>query len=153
MTRLSGTWTLQATDKQADWDQRVLITGSTNADGAHPMVVGTVIPNVRGLDIDVKMQAFNPGIRQWLDSFQIEIMSWDAAKGVVVTISADDRTDTPDADYNDLIVECTSSDPELVPPRFDGPRLDLTVPRQYVGEKGGYYPQPRPYEGRKESEE
>jgi hypothetical protein len=135
MARLSGTWTIRATTKQADWDQRLLIAGSTNADGAHPMVVGTTIPNVRGVNIEVKMQAFNPVLGHWLDSFQIEAMSWDPVKGVMVTMSADDRTDAPDADYNDLIVECTSSDPELAPPRYNGPRLDLTIPREYIGKQ------------------
>lgn len=143
MARLSGTWTLRATTKEAAWDQRVVIAGSTNADGAHPMVVGTVIPNVRGVDMEVTTQAFNPVAGQWLESFQIEVMSWHPAKGVVVTISADDRTNAPDADFNDLIVECTSSDPELEPPRFDGPRLDLTIPEKYVGQKS-HYPEPRP---------
>lgn len=132
MARLSGTWTLQATTNRAGWNQRVLITGSMDTDGAYPMVVGTVIPNVRGIDFEVKLQAFNPGLRQWLDSFEIEAMSWDPAKGVIVTISADDRTNAPDGDYDDLIVECASSDPELVPPAFKGPRLDLTIPKRYI---------------------
>ena len=148
MARLSGTWTLRATTNQAGWDQRVRIAGSTNADGAHPMVVGTVIPNVRGVDMEVTTQAFNPVVGRWLDSFQIEMMSWDPAKGVMLTISADDRTDAPDADFNDLIVECVSNDPEIVPPRFDGPRLDLTIPQKYIKEKC-HYPEPRPPQEKK----
>lgn len=143
MARLSGTWTFRATSKQADWDQRLVIVGSGNADGAYPMIVGTVIPNVHGVDFDVKTQAFNPGSGQWLDSFQIEVMSWDAVKGVMITISADDRTDAPDADYNDLIVECTSSELELMSPRFNGPRLDLTIPKKYLGKKS-HHPKSSP---------
>lgn len=123
---------MTAIAKLAAWDQRVVITGSTNADGAHPMVAGTVLPNVRGIDFEVKPQAFNPVTGVWLDSFQIERMSWDPLKGVLLTISADDRTNAPDADFNDLVVECTTSDPELVPPRFNGPRMDLTIPERYV---------------------
>ena len=140
MARLSGTWTIRATTKQADWDQRIVITGSSNADGAHPMVVGTVIPNVRGIDMDVKTQAFNPVRGQWLDSFQIDAMSWDGAKGVIVTISADDQTDASDGDFNDLIVECTSSDPELAPPPLNGPPQDFTIPEGYVGKPGSTPP-------------
>jgi hypothetical protein len=135
MARLSGTWTLTAIAKLADWDQRVVITGSTNADGAHPMVAGTVLPNVRGIDFEVKSQAFNPVMGQWLDSFQIEVMSWDPIKGVLLTISADDRTNAPDADFDDLVVECITTDPELAPPRFRGPRMDLTIPERYVRQK------------------
>ena len=56
-------------------------------------------------------------------------------KGVVVTISSDDRTATPDRDFNDLVVECTSTDPDLLPPRYDGPRLDLSIPEKYVRQK------------------
>lgn len=143
MARLSGTWTLTAIAKLAAWDQRVVITGSTNADGAHPMVAGTVIPNVRGIDVEVKSQAFNPVMGQWLDSFQIEVMSWDPVKGVMLTISADDRTNAPDADFDDLVVECTTTDPELAPPRFKGPRMDLTIPERYVRPKHDR-PRPRP---------
>ena len=135
MARLSGTWTLTAIAKLAAWDQRVVITGSTNADGAHPMVAGTVLPNMRGIDFEVKSQAFNPVMAQWLDSFQIELMSWDPVKGVMLTISADDRTNAPDADFDDLVVECTTTDPELAPPRFRGPRMDLTIPERYVRQK------------------
>ena len=93
--------------------------------------------------MDVKTQAFNPVRGQWLDSFQIDAMSWDPAKGVIVTISADDQTDAPDADFNDLIVECTSTDPELAPPPFNGPPQDFTIPEPYIGKPGSpppYYP-------------
>jgi hypothetical protein len=135
MARLSGTWTFTAIAKLADWDQRIVITGSTNADGAHPMVAGTVLPNVRGIDFEVKSQAFNPVLAQWLDSFQIELMSWHPVKGVVLTISADDRTSAPDADFDDLVVECTTTDPELTPPRLNGPPMDLTIPERYVRQK------------------
>ena len=144
MARLSGTWTLTAITKLAGWDQRVVITESDTSDGAHPMVVGTVILAVRGVDFDVKPQALNPATGLWLDSFQIDVMSWDPVKGVVVTISADDRTDTPDRDFNDLVVECTSSDPELLPPRFDMPRLDLSIPEKYVRKKNTKPKQHRP---------
>jgi hypothetical protein len=145
MARLSGTWTLTAIAKLAAWDQRVVISGSTNADGAHPMGAGTVIPNVRGIDFEVKSQALNPVTGLWLDSFQIEVMSWDPVKGVMLTISADDRTNAPDADFDDLVVECTTNDPELVPPRYAGPRMDLTIPERYVRQKRD---EPRPQPGR-----
>jgi hypothetical protein len=147
MARLSGTWTLTAIAKLAAWDQRVVITGSTNADGAHPMVPGTVIPNVRGIDFEVKSQAFNPVMGAWLDSFQIDVMSWDPVKGVMLTISADDRTNAPDADFNDLVIECTTSDPELVPPRFNGPPMDLTIPERYMRPQRD---RPRPRRPRKD---
>ena len=82
MARLSGTWTFTAIAKLADWDQRIVITGSTNADGAHPMVAGSVVSNVRGIEYEVQSQAFNPVLGAWLDSFQIEQMSWHPDKGV-----------------------------------------------------------------------
>lgn len=132
MARLSGTWTLTAIAKLAAWDQRLIITGSLNADGTHPMVVGTVIPDIRGTDFEVKSQARNAATGQWLDSAQIDLMSWDPVKGVVVTIAADDHTAAPDLDFDDLIVECVSSDRELTPPPFNNPRLDLTIPEKYV---------------------
>ena len=132
MARLSGTWTLRATALNAGWDQRLLITGSTTADGAYPMLVGTVVAGITGVEVDVRPQAFNPVVGHWVDSLQRESMSWDPVAGVVVTISADDQTDAPDLDYDDLVVVCTTSDPELVPPPLEGPPLDLTVPEHYV---------------------
>lgn len=144
MARLSGTWTFTAIAKLADWDQRIVITGSTNADGAHPMVAGSVVPNVRGIDYEVESQAFNPVLGAWLDSFQIEQMSWHPVKGVVLTISADDRTSSPDADFDDLVVECTTTDPELIPPKLNGPPLDLTIPERVVRQKPDRPKRPRP---------
>lgn len=99
------------------------------------MVAGTVIPNVRGMGFEVKSQAFNPALGQWLDSFQIARMSWHPIKGIVLTISADDRTNAPDADFDDLVVEATTTDPELTPPRLNGPPMDLTIPERVVRQK------------------
>jgi hypothetical protein len=132
MAQLSGTWTITAVAKFAAWDQRIIISGSNNADGVYGMVVGSVIPNVQGIDMQIQTQAFNPGLGQWVDSFQLDRMSWDAVKGIVITIAADDRTDAPDLDFDDLIVECVSSDRELSVPPLNNPPLDLTIPEQYV---------------------
>lgn len=143
MAQLSGTWTLTAIAKLAGWDQRVVVTGSNNADGVYPMVVGTVIPNVQGVDFEVKSQARNSVTGQWSDSFQNDVMSWDSIKGVVLTIFADDRTDAPDGDFDDLIVECTSSDSELVVPRFNDPPMDLTIPEKYVRNRENDVPRPQ----------
>lgn len=132
MAQLSGTWTLTAIAKNAAWDQRSVISGSTNADGVHPMALGSVIPGVRGVNFNVAIQARNPVTNVWLDSFQIDVMSWDPVKGVVLTISSDDRTAAPDRDFDDLVVECTSPEPEMTPPRFNGPRMDLSIPEGRV---------------------
>lgn len=132
MVRLSGNWTLTAIEKLAGWDQRIVIAGSANADGVYLMIVGSVVADVNGVGFEVRSQALNSATGEWLDSFQREVMTWDPVKGVVMTILVDDHTDLPDQDYNDLIVECRSSDRELAPPPFNGPRLDLTIPEQHI---------------------
>jgi len=72
-------------------------------------------------------------------------MSFDADKGVVVTIYADDNPGpTADNDFNDLIVECTSEDPELRPPGVRATPLDLTIPEQAMGHRSPGAPWARP---------
>ena len=139
MTTLSGTWTLTAVSSEAGWTQGVLISGSAAHDGIHAMAVGDKIENVRGRNVSVKPQAFNPATESWEESLEQELMSWDAVNGVVITISADDHpSGAPDHDFNDLVVQCTSVEPALAAPRQRP--IDLTIPEQGVGHRWPHAP-------------
>jgi hypothetical protein len=122
-----------AIDNEAGWQQRITIIGSNNRDGSYPMIIGTKIENVDGDRFKVTSQAFNPGSGQWIDSIVREITSWHPDKGVVITLYCDDNPLQADGDFNDLIVECTSTDDEMRPPSSPLPRFDLTIPEKYLG--------------------
>lgn len=131
MTELSGQWTLTVIGNEAGWQQGVRIIGSAAHDGVHAVGLGDVIAGVGSAKFIVEPMAFNPGTRTWEPSLQEERMGWDAVKGVTMTIFADDNPAAPDGDFNDLIVECVSTDRELAPP--EQRPLDLTLPEFAVG--------------------
>ena len=114
----------------------MLITGSAGNDGIHEMVLGTVFGPVEGSSFEVKPYAWNPSINEWIPSQEREIMSFEANKGMVITIYADDAPGAgADGDFNDLVVECTCDDPILQPPKVRQPPLDLTIPEQAIGRR------------------
>lgn len=134
MATLHGKWLLTAIGNEAGWQQAVLISGSDGADGIHPMQLGTIVGPVEGAAFEVKPHAFNPATNTWIRSNERALMSYDANKGAVVTIYADDNPGPQaDNDYNDLIVECAPQDPDLQPPQPDQPPIDLTIPEGAVG--------------------
>lgn len=130
MAKLSGKWTLKAIGHDAGWQQRIVITGSNAHDGPHVMTLGDSIPHVQGKDIEVTAQALDPGTNTWINSLVQEVMSWDNATGLQVTINIDDNPPHGDRDFNDLVVLCTAEDADLVSP-LAGPRPDLTIPEKY----------------------
>lgn len=136
MTKLSGTWTLVIPNQRL-WYHRVVITGSDNADGVY--LVTDYIPTVQGVNFEVKSQnvtLFENDMFKWADSFQKDVMSWESLKGVIVTIFAarlaENLTDASGDNFYGLIIECTSSDPELVAPPLNNPPMILTIPENYV---------------------
>jgi hypothetical protein len=131
MARLSGTWTLRAIDREAGWQQRILISGSTAHDGGHEMVVGDEIQHVQGDEMTLTPQAFDPTLGDWIDSLQEERAAWDDAVGMTITIFADDNPAAADGDFNDLVVLCLPEDPDLLTPHTF-PRPDLTSPESKV---------------------
>lgn len=131
MATLNGKWTLRAIEKEAGWEQRVLISGSLAHDGGHVMVVGTEVQHVQGDEFTVTLQAFNPGANLWIDSLEQESYEWDEQIGLTLEIKADDNPPLGDHDFNDLVVLCIAEDDELKSPHT-GPRPDLTIPEGYV---------------------
>lgn len=140
MTILSGNWTLTAIQRDAGWKQGVLIVGSAGLDGIHEMAKGTTVGPVVGQAVEVTPYAYNAVVRAWQPSNERKVMSWDAEKGVIVTIYADDNPAAGDGDFNDLVVECTSRDPELGAPSVRQPPPDLTMPEQAVGHRPEHAP-------------
>lgn len=135
MATLSGKWSFTAIGNEAGWQQRITIQGSNNGDGSYPMIIGTKVEDILGDRFNVVSQSFNPDSGEWIDSITREVMSWDSDKGVIIILYYDDNPLQADGDFNDLIVECTSSDDQLKPPSSPLPRLDLTIPERYLGNR------------------
>lgn len=131
MARLSGKWTLLAIGKDADAQQRIVISGSLAHDGPHVMTVGSTLAHVEGKDIEIAAQAFNANSNTWINSLMQEVMNWDNATGLQVRLNVDDNPPNGDLDFNDLVVLCTAEDADLASP-LAGPRPDLTIPEGYV---------------------
>jgi hypothetical protein len=104
MAKLSGKWTLKAIGNDAEWQQRIVISGSNAHDGPHPMVMGTTVPHVEGSAVNIIAQAFSPNVNAWIDSLVQETMNWDNATGLQVTLNVDDNPPHGDLDFNDLVV-------------------------------------------------
>ncbi len=137
MVKLYGTWTLRAIGNDAGWKQRITIAGSVANNGPVEMVIGTTVVDVVGNPIVVTAQAFNPNTNTWIESLVRESMNWTASDGVQVQIEVDDNPPHGDLDFNDLVVLCTSKDPQLASP-IAGPRPDLTLPEGFV--RGNWRP-------------
>ena len=133
MTILSGRWRLTVIGNEAGWQQGLRITGSAGHDGVHAVALGDMLDGVTGDRFLVEPVAFDPATQTWVTSNQHERMGWDAQKGVTMTILADDNPGAGDGDFNDLVVECVSTDRELAAPKRR--RLDLTIPEFAVGRR------------------
>jgi hypothetical protein len=132
MAILSGKWSLKAIENEAGSPQRITITGS-NKDGKYPMVIGTRVDDLSGERIEITAQALDPRFGQrWVGSAMKEVMRWSADQGITVTLFCDDDPLSPDGDFNDLVVECTSNDPILMPPDPSRTRLNLAIPEHYI---------------------
>jgi hypothetical protein len=129
MAQLSGTWTLKVVAHKLKL-LRVVITGSDNADGVYFIMEGPLPKTVQGVNFEVKSQFHLLAPGEWKDTSEKDVMSWDPVKGVILTILADRSAFNPK--FDDLIIECTSSDSELIAPPLNNPPMVLTIPEKYV---------------------
>ncbi len=131
MATLSGRWTISAVTKEAGWDQGMLVAGSDNGDGLHPMDVGDSF-DVTGDEMTLVPQYLNADTGEWGNSLTKDQFAWSDQQGLTVTIYGDDNPPWGDLDFNDLIVVGTALDPELTSPHAGVTRPGLTVPKEKV---------------------
>lgn len=113
MMTFRGRWRVTVTGREAAWDQRVRITGSANADGTHPGVVGTSF-EVEGEQPWKVTIEHNDG-SGWAESL-IRPVSGIFGIDIFVTLYSEDMVDQPDGDYNDLVVEVRKVGPIIEVP-------------------------------------
>ena len=109
MITLRGKWRITVASRSADWDQRVVINGSTNADGPHPGVTGTVF-DVEGESYWTLSIEHNDG-SGWAESLLQPSAIATNGTNIHFTINSEDIVDQPNGDYNDLIVEANKVGP------------------------------------------
>lgn len=96
-----GDWRLEVVERDAAWDQRFVVSGSTNADGPHAGVVGNSV-DVRGdgrQPWTVRMQHDDGS--GWDDSIVRETSLTRKGSQLSFELEVEDSTDR---DFNDLIV-------------------------------------------------
>lgn len=103
---MQGTWTVSVKSRDAAFDQRFVIQGSTNGkDGIHSGAVGTSVI-VTGPQWAVTVQN-DKGAGTWTPSAERVGTPSSAGGQVSFDIHTDDGGGGADADYNDLVLTCS----------------------------------------------
>lgn len=129
MVALSGQWTIKVVSVNAGWQQQIQISGSSGYDGVYLAVPGFTLPYVDG-EMEITAQAYNPASGVWIDSLMQSTLAWSNTSGLEMQICVDDNPPDGDLDFNDVVLLCTTADPELTSP-LAGPRPDLSIPERY----------------------
>jgi len=141
MATISGTWTIRAIKKTADWKQGISITGSAAHNGIFELLPGDELNNVRGSSINIEIWYFDPTFNDWKKSLQREHFEWKDEIGLTLTIAGDDNVGSGDYDFDDFVVLCVPEDDILKTP-IEFPRPDFTIPKEYIAGSG--YKKPLP---------
>ena len=129
-----GPWRVEVVGGDATRPQRFTITGSDNADGSYPGTLGS------GVDVDGAEWVVT---LEWKDhavfrpSAIAKTATYDVFRGLVVTLGGDDLTGGGDRDFNDLIVQLTSNDPDLNPAPPSTNPYDFSFPESFLVEGDG----------------
>jgi hypothetical protein len=99
---MNGKWKIKVIEKNAGWNQRFVISGSSASDGAYPGTVGTEI-QADGATWTVQVQA-RGGSGPWLDSKMRMLPEILSGISMIRRIETDDQGGT-DEDYDDLVLE------------------------------------------------
>jgi hypothetical protein len=128
-----GPWSVSVQRKDADFDQRVVISGAAVGSGAHPGVVGPTV-GVDGdrWELDLEWSDGGP----WQPSAVRRTATFTPLDGLVVTLGGDDGPPaTADHDFDDLVVVVQSADPALDPLRSGGFPYDFSLPEDRIVEE------------------
>ncbi len=103
MITLRGKWQITVTEREAAWDQRVVIHGSANADGAHPGIVGTSFEADGDSPWSLTIE-HNDG-SGWAESLTDRTMIAVSGTDIHFAVLSEDIVTQPGGDYNDLVLE------------------------------------------------
>lgn len=111
-----GKWSLVIVSKDADFQERVRIVGSSGSDGVINGVAGQGVASIDGASWQAFMEWSSDGGTNWFPSRMRRTPSVTAADGLIVTLGADDNTqELGDGDFNDLVAQFVYLNREINP--------------------------------------
>jgi hypothetical protein len=110
-----GRWRVTVTGREAGFDQRVVISGSTNADGPHPGVVGHSFVVEGRAPWELRIE-HNDGTA-WSDSLVRRVGRVRSGVTLRWTIESEDVPESDPKDWNDLVLSVAT----------DGPIIEIPV--------------------------
>jgi hypothetical protein len=139
-----GPWQVIVESKEAYYSQRFTISGSANADGTYPGIPGTGPGDVHGSRWTIDLEWNDNAQSGWQPSDAKRTATYSLPDGLTVFIGADDNFEQHrDHDYNDMVLACTSLDPDHAPYKGTTP-YEFTIDRvawtHYLKEHGGEDP-------------
>jgi hypothetical protein len=118
--------------KDADFDERFVITGSDATDGAHVAVPGVTL-SVSGAGWTLDFEWNDNAGSGWQPSDVRRTARYTTAEGLVVDLGIDDNLPAlRDGDFNDVVVSCRSDDPAHTPLHPVVIPYDFTVPKEVL---------------------
>lgn len=129
-TTFYGPWYVVLGQVNSHTSQRFLISGSDNADGIYPVAFGNVLVlSVQGAKWQIEMQywPFDQGA-SWRPSDVRESMKFVLGDGLTVQLDGASRPPVLiNPQFRNLVLTCTSMDPEINPIPTANP-YDFTIP-------------------------
>jgi hypothetical protein len=120
-----GKWSLLVTGNVGEFDQRVRVLGSLNADGTHGAPIGAQIAAIDGAAWHVWLERSADGGATWQDNVVQRIPTVTPQNGLTVTLYGDDDT-VPPLD-SDVAVQFVYLDP-AINPHPSPPGFGFTLP-------------------------
>lgn len=113
--KMQGNWRLTVAGKDAQYQQRFIITGSANADGTYPGIVGSNSIDVRGIGPKpwILTIEHNDG-SGWAKSELRTQPPVSTGSQVTVVIESEDKPGTDSEDFTDLVLRAEAKDEELI---------------------------------------
>jgi hypothetical protein len=112
-TTFYGKWSLKVTGNVGEFDQRVRIQGSLNADGNLNATIGAQIADVDGASWNVWLERSADGGATWQENVVQRIPTVTPQNGLTFTLYGDDSVvPAPDSD---VIVQFVYLDPQINP--------------------------------------
>lgn len=126
-----GPWSVVVASKDADFDERLVISGSDTSDGAYTALPGTGPGTVRGTRWSIELE-WNDNVGSgWQPSDVRRSARFTVGEGLVVDLGADDNfPNVRDGDYNDVVVTCRSENPEHTPLHPVMNPYDFSLPKE-----------------------
>jgi hypothetical protein len=124
-TTFFGKWSLDVVGNVLEFDQRVRIQGSLNADGTLAAPVGAQIAEIDGAAWQVYLERSGDGGATWQENLVQRIPTVTPQNGLTVTLYGDDGVVAPQD--SDVTVQFVYLDPQ-VNPHPSPPPYNFTLP-------------------------